>query len=232
MRSATWCVCLVGRPAGRLAGRPVGRSGGRSIGRSIGRSVRRSVGRSVGFSVGRPQLLICGGDRGDVVFFDTRQRRVLHTIVGAHAAEVNALALPAAAAGGFLSSGGADDCSSAAGLVWAEHCLVTAGGDGDVRVWSLPGFSRVAAVPRLHAAGRPASSPSSLLADVMGGHGHASGHAGARGVLDLQLTPTALFSAGSDGSVKVLLRSAASASTSAACAASKLLGVGPACWQL
>ncbi len=85
-------------------------------------------------------------------------------------------------------------------------------------------------VPRLHV-----SKHTSLLADataaavaagVIGvGSGH---HASPRGVLDVSLTRSALFSCGSDGSVKVLFRSRAPYSSIGR--ASDILGVSSSVW--
>jgi WD40 repeat protein len=76
--------------------------------------------------------------------FDVRQRRVLHTITGAHETAITTLELHP-----------------------SGRCVLSGSASGDLKVWSLPIFREIASIPKVHA--KPSflgEAASNLLGDA------------------------------------------------------------------
>lgn len=75
----------------------------------------------------RHQMLISGGEQGSLCIFDLRDRRLLHTIKGAHETGITTLSVHP-----------------------NQKCFLSGTQTGRIKIWSLPTFRELADLPQLH----------------------------------------------------------------------------------
>ena len=117
-------------------------------------------------------MIISGGENGSLGVFDVRNRRLLHTISGAHEGGINTLALHP-----------------------NGKCFLSGCSTGDLKLWSLPIFREICHLSHAH-------GKSSFFEDAASAMALSVNTTHSIGVTDSIATWNAFYSCGADGTIR------------------------------